>query len=146
MYLALVFTRLFFHKAHPQRRRNHLLRYSLDCIRQTGSLWFQRRSHAREPPYLIPPCARSQARVAWMARQDQAMFYRLGLATVRWRFWIIAAWALVVLAALPFAPRAAEALSPGGFGSPDMESQQAVTALEQGLHTNFTSVLVIFSS
>jgi len=74
------------------------------------------------------------------------MFYRLGLATVRWRLWIIAAWALVVLAALPFAPRAAEALAPGGFGSPDMESQQAVTALEQGLHTSFTSVLVIFSS
>lgn len=73
-------------------------------------------------------------------------FYRLGLATVRWRLWIIACWALVVLAALPFAPRAAEALSSGGFGSPDMESQQAVTALEQGLHTSFTSVLVIFSS
>src|SRR5689334_8486871 len=76
---------------------------------------------------------------------NSVMFYRLGLATVRWRLWIIAAWALVVLAALPFAPRAAEALAPGGFGSPDMESQQAVTALEQGLHTSFTSVLVIFS-
>ena len=74
------------------------------------------------------------------------MFYRLGLATVRWRLWIIACWALVVLAGLPFAPRAAEALSPGGFGSPDMQSQQAVTALEQGLHTSFTSILVIFSS
>ncbi|HEX6542153.1 MAG TPA: MMPL family transporter [Ktedonobacterales bacterium] len=74
------------------------------------------------------------------------MFYRLGLATVRWRLWIIICWAVVVLAALPFAPRAAEALAPGGFGSPDMESQQAVAALEQGLHTSFTSVLVIFSS
>jgi putative drug exporter of the RND superfamily len=74
------------------------------------------------------------------------MFYRLGLAAVRWRLWIIACWAVIVLAALPFAPRAAEALAPGGFGSPDMESQQAVTALEQGLHTSFTSVLVIFSS
>ena len=74
------------------------------------------------------------------------MFYRLGLFTVRWRLWIIACWALVVLAGLPFAPRAAEALAPGGFGSPDMESQQAVTALEQGLHTSFTSILVIFSS
>ncbi|HEY7851231.1 MAG TPA: MMPL family transporter, partial [Ktedonobacterales bacterium] len=74
------------------------------------------------------------------------MFYRLGLAAVRWRLWIIACWMVVVLAALPFAPRAAEALSPGGFASPDMESQQAITALEQGLHTSFTSVLVIFSS
>ena len=69
------------------------------------------------------------------------MFYRLGLATVRWRLWILVCWALLVLAALPFAPRAAEALASGGFSSPDMESQQAVTALEQGLHTSFTSVL-----
>ncbi|HLZ21611.1 MAG TPA: MMPL family transporter [Ktedonobacterales bacterium] len=74
------------------------------------------------------------------------MFQRLGRVMVRNRYLILACWAVVVLAALPFAPRAAEALSPGGFSSADMQSQQAVDALQQGLHTNFTSVLVIFSS
>src|SRR5579872_5181090 len=74
------------------------------------------------------------------------MFQRLGRAMVRNRYLILVCWAVVVLAALPFAPRAAEALSPGGFSSPDMPSQQAVDALQNGLHANFTSVLVIFSS
>ncbi|HEV8191906.1 MAG TPA: MMPL family transporter [Ktedonobacterales bacterium] len=74
------------------------------------------------------------------------MFYRLGLLAVRWRFAILAAWLVVVLAALPFAPRVPEVLAPGGFGTSDMESARAITALEQGLHTRFTSVLVIFSS
>jgi uncharacterized membrane protein YdfJ with MMPL/SSD domain len=74
------------------------------------------------------------------------MFYRFGLLAVRWRYWIIALWALVALASLPFAPRVAQVLAPGGFSSPDMESQRAVDALQQGLHTSFTTVDVIFTS
>jgi RND superfamily putative drug exporter len=74
------------------------------------------------------------------------MFYRLGLAAVRWRFAILVVWFLVAVAALPFAPRVPEVLAPGGFGTADMESSRAVTTLERGLHTSFTSVLVIFSS
>ena len=74
------------------------------------------------------------------------MFYRFGLLAVRWRYWIIAIWALVALASLPFAPRVAQVLAPGGFSSPDMESQRAVDALQQGLHTSFTTVDVIFTS
>jgi RND superfamily putative drug exporter len=74
------------------------------------------------------------------------MFYRLGLAAVRYRYWILGCWLVVVLAALPFAPRAAETLASGGFSSPEMESQRAVDALQSGLHTSFTSVLVLFSS
>jgi RND superfamily putative drug exporter len=74
------------------------------------------------------------------------MFYRFGLLAVRWRYWIIALWALVALASLPFAPRVAQVLAPGGFSSPDMESQRAVDALEKGLHTSFTTVDVIFTS
>jgi RND superfamily putative drug exporter len=74
------------------------------------------------------------------------MFFRLGLVMARWRYVVCACWLLAVLAALPLAPRVAAALSPGGFSSPDMESQQAVDALARGLHTNFTSVLVIFTS
>ena len=74
------------------------------------------------------------------------MFYRLGRAMVRLRYVVLALWALAVLVALPFAPRVARALAPGGFSSSAMESQQAVDALQQGLHTSFTNVLVIFSS
>jgi RND superfamily putative drug exporter len=74
------------------------------------------------------------------------MFYRLGKAMIRLRYWIIGVWLLAVLAAFPFAPRVAGALSPGGFSSPDMQSQQAIDALQSGLHTSFTNVLVIFSS
>src|SRR5260370_30735984 len=73
------------------------------------------------------------------------MFYRLGRIMVRWRYLVLACWAVAVLAALPFAPRAPGALSPGGFSSADMESQRAVDALQAGLHTNFTTVLVIFT-
>ncbi len=74
------------------------------------------------------------------------MFYRLGLAMARLRYWVLGLWLIAALASVPFAPRVAEALSPGGFSSPDMESQQAITALQNGLHTSFTNVLVIFSS
>src|SRR5215475_3681558 len=74
------------------------------------------------------------------------MFYRLGMLAVRWRLAILSAWLVLVLAAVPFAPRVPETLAPGGFGTPDMESARAITSLEQGLHTSFTSVLVIFSS
>src|SRR5260221_847273 len=73
------------------------------------------------------------------------MFYRLGRTMVRLRYPVLACWALAVLAALPFAPRAPGALSPGGFSSAEMESQRAVDALQAGLHTNFTTVLVIFT-
>ncbi len=74
------------------------------------------------------------------------MFERFGLAVVRRRWLVIVVWGVCVLAALPFAPRVAEALSPGGFTSPDMQSQQAIDALQTGLHTTFTAVQVIYSS
>ncbi len=74
------------------------------------------------------------------------MFYRLGQVMIRLRYWVLGVWLLAVLASLPFAPRIAGALAPGGFSSPDMQSQQAIDALQTGLHTSFTNVLVIFSS
>jgi RND superfamily putative drug exporter len=74
------------------------------------------------------------------------MFYRLGLAAVRLRWWILACWLGVMVVALPFAPRAPQALSPGGFSSPDMESARAVDTLQRGLHANFTNLYVIFTS
>ena len=74
------------------------------------------------------------------------MFHRLGLQMVRWRYWIVGIWAVAVLIGLPFAPRVAEVLAPGGFSSNSMESQQAINALQKGLSTSFTSVQIVFSS
>ena len=74
------------------------------------------------------------------------MFYRLGLSMVRWRYWIVGLWTLAVLIGLPFAPRVAGALTPGGFSSNSMQSQQAINALQKGLNTSFTNVQVVFSS
>ena len=74
------------------------------------------------------------------------MFYRLGRAAARFRFLILGGWLALVLACLPFAPRVAGVLSPGGFTSSGMQSQQALTALQTRLHSNFTFVQVIFTS
>jgi RND superfamily putative drug exporter len=74
------------------------------------------------------------------------MFYRWGRRVAQARTIVLVVWGLAVLASLPFAPRAARALQPGGFSSPSMQSQQAVDALERGLRTSFTSVQIFFVS
>ncbi|HKV85674.1 MAG TPA: MMPL family transporter [Ktedonobacterales bacterium] len=74
------------------------------------------------------------------------MFYRLGRAAARFRYLILGGWLVLVLACLPFAPRVAGILSPGGFTSSSMQSQQALDALQSRLHANFTFVQVIFTS
>ncbi|HEV7130055.1 MAG TPA: MMPL family transporter, partial [Ktedonobacterales bacterium] len=74
------------------------------------------------------------------------MFYRLGHWVVRARLTILIMWCLAFLAALPFAPRAASSLQPGGFSSDTMESARAVAALQAGLHTSFDSIQVMFTS
>jgi putative drug exporter of the RND superfamily len=74
------------------------------------------------------------------------MFYRWGRVAVRARYLILLFWGVVVLAGLPFAPRASSALQPGGFSSASMESQRAIDALSSGLHTTFSTVLVMFDS
>ncbi len=71
---------------------------------------------------------------------------RLGRFAARWRFVILALWGVAALVALPFAPRIASALSPGGFGSDTMESVRAGNLLQNRLHAQFTSVDVFFTS
>ena len=68
------------------------------------------------------------------------MFYRLGLLAVRWRFGILAAWLVVVLAACP-SPRVSPRCSPlAASVRPTWSRSARLPALEQGLHTSFTSV------
>jgi len=74
------------------------------------------------------------------------MFYHLGTFATRFRWLIVGIWMVAVLAAVPFAPQASQVLQPGGFTSPDAESQQAVDVLIQKLHLNQTVVQIIFES
>ncbi len=74
------------------------------------------------------------------------MFYRLGLAMVRWRWLALGIWLLAVAIAAPFAPRITSVLQSGGFSSPDMQSQQAVDLLVQKLHYQLNDVQILFSS
>ena len=74
------------------------------------------------------------------------MFYHLGRIATRYRWLIVGFWMVAIFASLPFAPQASSVLQPGGFSSPDAQSQQAINVLQQKLHLNLTIVQVIFSS
>jgi RND superfamily putative drug exporter len=71
-------------------------------------------------------------------------FLSLGQIVYRWRWAVVAAWALVLLVCLPFAPRAGSAFKVGGFSNPEIESARARAALEAGLDFHASVLLVIF--
>ncbi len=73
-------------------------------------------------------------------------FHHLGKIATRYRWLIVGIWMVAITIALPFAPQAGQVLHSGGFVSPDVESERAVTLLEQKLHLNLTIVQVIFTS
>src|SRR5688572_30142477 len=72
-------------------------------------------------------------------------FHRLGRWVHRHRWLVIAIWAVVVVAALPAAPSASRALSPGGFSTSRMEAAQAARTMQTALGENPSGLLVIFS-
>src|SRR5437588_11101213 len=74
------------------------------------------------------------------------MFYHLGKLATRYRWLIVGFWMVAIAVALPFAPQANSILHSGGFVTPDIESERAVTLLAQKLHLNLTVVQVIFTS
>ncbi|HEY7059993.1 MAG TPA: MMPL family transporter [Chloroflexota bacterium] len=71
-------------------------------------------------------------------------FLALGYRVYRWRWGVVAVWALLLLAALPLAPRAASAFKVGGFSNPQIESARARDALEAALGFHANVLLVIF--
>jgi RND superfamily putative drug exporter len=73
-------------------------------------------------------------------------FDRLGRFAVRRRWWIVAAWALLVLAAVPLAPRAAGALSAGGFILDDLESARAKHVLQDELGVEPSAFVLAYTS
>jgi len=73
-------------------------------------------------------------------------FDRLGRFTVRRRWWIVAAWATLILLAIPFAPRAPGALSAGGFILDDLESARAKQVLQQELGLEPSAFVLVYTS
>ncbi len=73
-------------------------------------------------------------------------FDQLGRFTVRRRWWIVGFWALLLAAAVPFAPQAPGALSAGGFIRDDLESAQAKRLLEQELGLPPSAVVLLYTS
>jgi RND superfamily putative drug exporter len=74
------------------------------------------------------------------------IFERLGRFIHRHRWWVIAAWAVLILIAIPFAPRAPGVLRAGGFVLDDLPSSQARTTLEQVLGQPPSVVVVVLHS
>jgi RND superfamily putative drug exporter len=73
-------------------------------------------------------------------------FDRLGRWTVRFRWPIVVGWLLLIALALPFAPRAPEALSAGGFVLDDLEASRARQLLEAELGAPPSALVVLYSS
>ena len=74
------------------------------------------------------------------------MFAGLGRFAYRRRRWVVAAWAVLFLAAIPALLRIEEPLKVGGFSSPDIESARARAVLERDLDLSPSQMVVIFRS
>jgi RND superfamily putative drug exporter len=73
-------------------------------------------------------------------------FDRLGRFVVRHARLVVAAWAVLIVVALPFAPQAPSALRAGGFIRDDLESARAKALLEQELGSPPSALVVAFHS
>ena len=73
-------------------------------------------------------------------------FERLGRFIVRRAWWIVGAWVLLLLAALPLAPQVPGSLRAGGFILDDLESARAKTLLGTELSLPPSALVVVFSS
>ena len=73
-------------------------------------------------------------------------FDRLGRFAVRRRWWIVTAWAALILLALPLAPQAPGALSAGGFILDDLESARAKQLLSDELGIEPSAFVLVYTS
>ena len=73
-------------------------------------------------------------------------FDRLGRFVARRAWLVVGAWALVLLAAIPLAPRVPGVLSAGGFILDDLESARAKKLLETELGSPPSALVIVFSS
>ena len=80
------------------------------------------------------------------SRAHNPVLERSGRFIYRRRYAVIVAWAVLVLAILPFAPRAREFLKPGGFTNENFQSVKARRVLQDRLDVSVISVELIFVS
>jgi RND superfamily putative drug exporter len=73
-------------------------------------------------------------------------FERLGRWAARRRWWIVAAWALLLLGAAPLAARTSDALRSGGFIRQDLESARSKELLHDEIGVPEAAVAVVFHS
>ena len=73
-------------------------------------------------------------------------FERLGRFVARRAWWVVGAWAAVLLFAVPLAPRVGDSLSAGGFILDDLESARAKSLLGQELGAPPSALVIAFSS
>jgi RND superfamily putative drug exporter len=74
------------------------------------------------------------------------MFAALGRAVARRPWWVVAAWALLALAALPFAPQAHDTLQAGGFTAEDLEAARARRLLEDRVGLPPSALVIVIRS
>ena len=73
-------------------------------------------------------------------------FERLGLFVARHRWWVVGAWAILVLVALPLAPQAPSVLRAGGFSLDDLPSSQARALLVDELGLPPSGMVVVYDT
>lgn len=74
------------------------------------------------------------------------VFERLGRLAYHRRWWVVGTWAVLLLAALPLAPRAGGALRAGGFVLDDLEASRASATLERELGVPPSALVIVLDS
>ena len=73
-----------------------------------------------------------------------SVFLRLGHFLYRHRWPAIATWAVVLLVAIPVAPRVLSVLGAGGFSSPDLEAARGGTLLAERFHSDPATLYIVY--
>ena len=74
------------------------------------------------------------------------VFERLGLFVARHRWWVVGAWAVLVLVALPLAPQAPSVLRAGGFSLDDLPSSRARALLVDELGLPPSALVIVYDA
>src|SRR5437667_7709497 len=72
------------------------------------------------------------------------MLFALGCALYQHRRVVLCVWGLVLLVALPIAPRVIRSLTAGGFSSPDLEAFRASQLLSDRFGSNPSNLVLVY--